>query len=211
MEPTLLAIVVVVVLFSVIIHEVAHGYMALRFGDRTALFAGRLTLNPIPHIDPLGTILLPLLLILTGSPILFGWAKPVPVNPFNFRDIRRGELFVSVAGILMNLLLATVAGLIFFFAQETLSPILGAALLFTIDINLILAIFNLIPIPPLDGSKVVLSFLPPHLAAQYQQLERYGLFILLFLLVIPLGRTTIIGFVLGSVLRFVHGLLGIGF
>lgn len=209
MEPVLLALIVVIVLFSVIIHEVMHGVMALRFGDRTALHAGRLTLNPLPHIDPIGTVLIPFLLILTGSPILFGWAKPVPVNPFNFRDIRKGEFFVSIAGILANLTLAIIAGLIVGFASNSLSPVVGSALLFTIDINLILAVFNLLPVPPLDGSKILMSFLPPHLAAEYQKLERYGLFILLFLLLIPLGRTTIIGLILGTVLRFAHSILGL--
>lgn len=209
MEPTLFALVIVIILFSVILHEVMHGWMALRFGDHTAEYAGRLTLNPIPHIDPIGTILLPLLLIITGSPVLFGWAKPVPVNPFNFSDIRKGEFFVSIAGILANLGLAITAALLFYITRNSGIPLLPNILAFAIDINLILAVFNLLPIPPLDGSKIVMSFLPPRLAAQYQQLERYGLFILLFLLLVPIGRTTIIGLILGNVLRLSHTILGI--
>lgn len=209
MVPTLFAIIILIILFSVILHEVMHGYMALRFGDRTAQLAGRLTLNPISHIDPIGTILLPLLLVITGSPVLFGWAKPVPVNPFNFTDIRRGEFFVSIAGVLANLGLAILAAILFFLVLPSGNALLINALVFALDINLILAVFNLLPIPPLDGSKLLMSFLPPRLAMQYQQLERYGLFILLFLLLIPVGRTTIIGFILGNILRLAHGILGI--
>ncbi len=209
MVPALFALIIVIILFSVILHEVMHGYMALRFGDHTAEYAGRLTLNPLPHIDPIGTVLLPLLLIITGSPVLFGWAKPVPVNPYNFRDLRKGEFFVSIAGILANLGLALLAALLFHLALPSDNSLILNALGFAVDINLILAVFNLIPIPPLDGSKIVLSFLPPKLAIQFQQIERYGLFILLFLLLIPVGRTTIIGFLLGQVLQFAHLVLGI--
>lgn len=111
--PEFFALSIIVLLFSVIVHEVMHGVVALRFGDTTAQRAGRLTLNPIPHIDLFGTILLPALLIFTGSPILFGWAKPVPINPLNFSNIRRGELFVSAAGILANFGLAVAAAVIF--------------------------------------------------------------------------------------------------
>lgn len=209
MEPTVFALVILIILFSVILHEVMHGWMALRFGDHTAEYAGRLTLNPIPHIDPIGTILLPLLLVITGSPVLFGWAKPVPVNPFNFSDIRKGEFFVSIAGILANLGLALIAALLFHLTTPVNIPLLQRIFAFAVDINLILAVFNLLPIPPLDGSKIVMSFLPPHLAIKYQQLERYGLFILLFLLIVPFGRTTLIGFILGGVLRLAHAILGI--
>src|SRR3990167_9994626 len=114
MQPEfLLALSIVILLFSVILHEVMHGWVALKFGDRTAEQAGRLTLNPIPHIDPIGTILLPGLLLLTGSPILFGWAKPVPVNPLNFSSLRKGELFVSAAGILANFSIAVAAAIIY--------------------------------------------------------------------------------------------------
>ncbi|MDP3974208.1 MAG: site-2 protease family protein [Candidatus Daviesbacteria bacterium] len=185
MSPEFIALSIVILLFSVIIHEVMHGVMALKFGDSTAQRAGRLTLNPIPHIDPIGTLLLPALLILTGSPILFGWAKPVPVNPLNFSNLKRGELMVSAAGILSNFGLAALAVIIYHILNglpQTFPAIVGSLLQFTIMINLILGIFNLLPIPPLDGSKILLSQLPYNLAKQFQKIEPYGFLILLILL-----------------------------
>lgn len=206
MSPEFLAVSIVILLFSVIVHEVMHGLVARKFGDHTAERAGRLTLNPLPHIDLFGTILLPALLILSGSPILFGWAKPVPVNPLNFSNLRRGELMVSAAGILANFSLAIAAALIYHFLNalpQTFPFLLGALLRFTILINLVLAIFNLFPIPPLDGSKVLLSQLPYKLAKEYQKLEPFGFFILLLLLLIPFGNTSI----LQAILRFLVGIL----
>jgi len=191
--PEFFALSIIVLLFSVILHEVMHGWVALKFGDHTAERAGRLTLNPIPHIDLFGTILLPALLIFTGSPILFGWAKPVPVNPLNFTNLRKGELLVSAAGILANFGLAIVASLIYHFLNalpQTFPPIVGSVLRFTIMINLVLGIFNLFPIPPLDGSKILLSQLPLNLARSFQRIEPYGIFILLILLMIPFGGSS---------------------
>lgn len=211
MAPEFLAISVVILLFSVIAHEVMHGYVALKFGDQTAKQAGRLTLNPLPHIDLFGTILLPGLLILSGSPLLFGWAKPVPVNPLNFSNLRKGELMVSGAGILANFSLAVGAALIYHFLNalpQTFPAILGALLRFSVLINLVLGIFNLFPIPPLDGSKVLLSQLPYKMAKEYQKLERYGFFILLILLMIPFGNTSILQFVLSFLVRILSSLLG---
>ncbi len=179
------ALQLIILLFSVIVHEVMHGLVALKFGDRTAQNAGRLTLNPIPHIDLFGTILLPILLIFSSSPILFGWAKPVPVNPLNFTNLRRGELFVSAAGIMANFSLAILAAAIFHLLNalpQTYPYLLGEVLMFTIRINLFLGVFNLFPIPPLDGSKILLSQLPYNLAKEYQKLEKYG-FLLLIILV----------------------------
>lgn len=211
MAPEFLALSIIILLFSVIVHEVMHGVMALKFGDRTAQRAGRLTLNPLPHIDLFGTILLPALLILSGSPILFGWAKPVPVNPLNFSNLRKGELMVSAAGILANFSLAVGAALIYHFLNalpQTFPAVLGALLRFSVLINLVLGIFNLFPIPPLDGSKVLLSQLPYNLAKEYQKLERYGFFILLILLMIPFGQTSILQFVLSFLVRILSSLLG---
>ena len=185
MQPEFLAVSIIILLFSVILHEVMHGLVAKKFGDRTAEAAGRLTLNPIPHIDPIGTILLPGLLLLTGAPILFGWAKPVPVNPLNFSNLRRGELMVSAAGILANFSLAILAALIYQILNampQTFPVLVGSLLRFAVMINLILAIFNLFPIPPLDGSKILLSQLPYNLARQYERIEPYGFVILLLLL-----------------------------
>ena len=209
--PEFLALSIVILLFSVIVHEVMHGYVALKFGDHTAQKMGRLTLNPIPHIDLFGTILLPALLIFTGSSILFGWAKPVPVNPLNFKSIRKGELFVSAAGILANFGLAIIAATAYHILDalpQTFPSILGALLQFTVTINLVLGIFNLFPIPPLDGSKVLLSQLPLHLAKSFQRLEPYGILILLILMMIPFGGSSLLQTILRFFVGFFNQILG---
>ncbi|EKD91243.1 MAG: hypothetical protein ACD_30C00037G0015 [uncultured bacterium] len=210
MSPEILALSIVILLFSVIVHEVMHGLIALRFGDRTAEHAGRLTLNPIPHIDPIGTILLPILLFISGSPILFGWAKPVPVNPLNFKNIRMGEFWVSAAGILANLALAVTAAVLYhIFSAVNPIPFLLILLNFMVNINLLLAVFNLIPIPPLDGSKILESQLPYNLARSYQKIEPYGFLLLLMLWFIPVGRTSLLSFILGGSTAFLRNLLGL--
>jgi len=155
--------------------------------------------------------LLPALLIFTGSPILFGWAKPVPVNPLNFTNLRKGELLVSAAGILANFGLAIVASLIYHFLNalpQTFPPIVGSVLRFTIMINLVLGIFNLFPIPPLDGSKILLSQLPLNLARSFQRIEPYGIFILLILLMIPFGGSSLLHTILGFFVGLFSGFLG---
>ncbi len=163
----------VILVLSVIAHEVAHGYAANSLGDPTARLAGRLTLNPLPHIDLMGSIVLPALLVFTSSPILFGWAKPVPYNPFNLKNHRWGETLVAVAGSTTNILLAIIFGLIVRF-----SPIIGldataVSLATTIAfINLFLGLFNLIPFPPLDGFTVLRSALPWHLSSSLNRLEQ---------------------------------------
>lgn len=214
MEAEALAVAVIILLFSVILHEVMHGWSALRFGDHTAERAGRLTLNPLPHIDPIGTIIVPALFLLpslfgAGTGFIIGWAKPVPVNPFNFRDIRKGELVVSAAGVLANLALAIIAALIFRLTQDITNAPTQFVLAFAVNINLILAIFNSLPIPPLDGSKIVMSFLPVKLAAKYRSLEKYGLFILLFLLFFPFGSVSPLGLVMSFFLNLFHTILGV--
>ncbi|MDO8576763.1 MAG: site-2 protease family protein [Candidatus Daviesbacteria bacterium] len=209
--PEFFAISIIILLFSVIIHEVMHGVVALKFGDHTAERAGRLTLNPLPHIDLFGTILLPALLIFTGSPILFGWAKPVPVNPLNFSNLRKGELFVSMAGILSNFGLAILAALIYHLLNampQTFPAIVGSLLRFTVLINLVLGIFNMFPIPPLDGSKILLSQLPYNLAKSYQRIEPYGFLILLVLLMVPIGGTSLLQGVLGFFVGIFSSILG---
>jgi len=209
--PEFFALSIIVLLFSVIVHEVMHGLIALKFGDTTAQRAGRLTLNPIPHIDLFGTILLPALLIFTGSPILFGWAKPVPVNPLNFSNIRKGELLVSAAGILANFGLAIAAAILYHILNalpQQFPLFLGAILQFTVKINLVLGVFNLFPIPPLDGSKVLLSQLPLHLAKEYQKLDRYGFLILLLLMMIPFGHGSLLQTTLGFFVKLFSQLLG---
>ncbi len=180
-------------MMAVILHEVAHGWVAYKMGDDTAKLAGRITLNPIPHIDPVGTLLLPGLLILIGSPILFGWAKPVPINPANFYDLRRGTFFTSIAGIAMNLILAVVFGILYRILSEfygTLGGSLDKALLApllifctkAVLINLVLALFNAIPIPPLDGSKALMSFLSFKYWELFYRYEVYGFLIISVLL-----------------------------
>lgn len=211
MNPEFLALSIIILLFSVIVHEVMHGVVAKKFGDRTAEKMGRLTLNPLPHIDPIGTLLLPALLILSGSPLLFGWAKPVPVNPLNFSNLRRGELMVSAAGIIANFSLAIIAALIFHFLNalpQTFPFILGALLRYSVIINLVLGVFNLFPIPPLDGSKVLQSLLPYHLAKEFQKLEQYGFIILLIFLFVPLGNSTLLHIILSFFVDIFSSLLG---
>ncbi|MBI4038855.1 site-2 protease family protein [Candidatus Daviesbacteria bacterium] len=209
--PEFFALSIIVLLFSVIVHEVMHGLVALKFGDTTAQRMGRLTLNPIPHIDLFGTILLPALLIFTGSPILFGWAKPVPVNPLNFSNLKKGALAVSGAGILANFGLAALAALIYHILNtlpQNFPFLLGSLLQFTVKINLVLGIFNLFPIPPLDGSKVLLSQLPYNLAKEYQKLDRYGILILLIFMMIPFGQSSLLQAILGFLVRLFSNLLG---
>jgi len=180
----------VILFFSVIVHEVSHGLAALRNGDDTARLMGRLTFNPLPHVDPIGTVVLPLLLILTakisgGMIPVIGWAKPVPVNPFRFRDYRRGTLEVGAAGPLANIVLALAFALLFRLnGSGTAANVSGTAVLlyYAIFINFLLAAFNLIPIPPLDGSRIVSVFLPFEIQRQYARVERYGIFLIFGLL-----------------------------
>lgn len=175
----------VILIFSAILHEVAHGFVADRLGDPTARLMGRLTLNPLKHIDPVMSIILPALLLFSGSPILFGAAKPVPIDPFNLKEGRKDVALVSLAGPLTNMLLAVVASFLMriFLFNDFLFPILKLI----VDINLLLAIFNLIPIPPLDGSKVFSMLLPEDSANAYLSIGSMGMFILFFLLLFPLG------------------------
>ena len=177
-----------VLLFSVVLHEYAHGWMAKREGDETAYMLGRLTLNPIPHIDLFGSILLPLMLVLMRSSFLIGWAKPVPVNPRNYRNYRSGDIRVSLAGIVVNLLLALCATVLlivlvnlqrFVPGMSPILEILARMAQYGVLINLVLAFFNLIPIPPLDGSHVMYHLLPPRLGMAYRSLNQYGMLILL--------------------------------
>ncbi len=174
---------IAILIMSVVIHEVSHGFAALRYGDRTAQRMGRLTLNPLKHLDLFGSILLPALLYFTSG-FVFGWAKPVPYNPDNLRDRKWGEIFVAAAGILANLFIALFFGLILRFSQGydlliALYPILSTIVV----VNLALAIFNLVPIPPLDGSKILFNLLPNSMSAITELLQRYALMLLIIFVI----------------------------
>lgn len=175
---------IAILIMSVIIHEISHGYVAYMLGDPTAKLAGRLTLNPVSHIDPLGSIIVPSLMAMSGTGIIFGWAKPVPYNPYNLKNQRWGTALVGAAGALSNLLIALVFGLLIRFS-EVLS-ISGAFIeisMMIVLLNIILAVFNLLPIPPLDGSKVLFSLLPVKFHYIQEFLERYWVFLIFFVII----------------------------
>lgn len=170
----------IVLLFSIMIHEIAHGAVANWLGDPTAKYAGRLTLNPLKHLDPFGSVILPLLLLIAtfGRGPIFGWAKPVPINPYNLRDQKWGELKVSAAGPLTNFVIAIIFGLIIRFVAlpESLFSFFSIIVIY----NFLWGIFNLVPVPPLDGSHILFSFLPGRYDNFRRGLEQYGFFILIF-------------------------------
>lgn len=168
---------------SVVVHEVSHGYAALALGDPTAKYQGRLTLNPLSHLDPIGSVLVPLIGYLAGG-FIIGWAKPVPFNPYNLRNQKWGEALVAIAGPLSNISLAVIFGLFIRFAsgQAFMTPAFLGLAGFVVMINITLAIFNLIPIPPLDGSKILFAVLPYKWQAIRQSFEQYGL-ILVFVFI----------------------------
>ncbi len=198
-----------ILVFSAVFHEVAHGFVADRLGDPTARLLGRLTLNPIPHIDPVMSILLPLILILSGSPVIFGAAKPVPVDPFNLKDGRRDMALVSLAGPLTNVLIAILAAIVFkLISNMDMNPMIPYIVYKVAQLNILLAIFNLIPIPPLDGSKVFSLILPEKEAAQYLSIGSVGMLILFFLLFFPIGGFSL-GDIIYSLLEKGMSLLGI--
>lgn len=184
------------VVFAITVHEVAHGWVARQYGDKTAWMLGRLTLNPLRHIDPVGTILLPGLLLLSGTGFIFGWAKPVPVNPDNLKNPKRDMALVAMAGPAANLLMALGWALLVRFAIQLDTPFASLPMIYMgiagISINLVLAIINLLPIPPLDGSRILTGILPDRLAWQYNRFEPYGFYLLLFLL-----ATGLLGAMLG--------------
>jgi Zn-dependent protease len=177
-----LPFLLVIVFFSVVCHEISHGLVAYRLGDPTAYRAGRLTFNPLPHIDIFGTIILPLFLVLSGSSFIFAWAKPVPVNSSYFRNPRDGMMYVAMAGPGTNLALALLLALAAHMGAGFLPGWLLGTLAMASLINIILMVFNLLPIPPLDGSRIVARFLSGRTLWNYMKLERYGLFIVFGLL-----------------------------
>lgn len=215
-NPAIFALWVLPFLLAVVFHEWAHGFVANRLGDNTAAAAGRLTLNPLAHIDPIGTLALPALLMITGSPFMFGWAKPVPVSFSRLGNPRRDMVYVALAGPAMNLFLAAIsAGLLTLVGHvasglpetgdggiRVAEPIVIMCTM-SLQLNVMLAVFNMLPIPPLDGGRVAVGLLPRELAYKLAQLEPYG-----FLIVMALLMTHVLDFVLGPVTRgILHALI----
>lgn len=193
MDPIILIFQVIVLIFSVIIHEISHGLMAYRLGDKTAKEMGRLTLNPIKHIELFGSIILPLMLLVLQSPILFGWAKPVPFNPMNLKDPKKGSGIIGIAGPLSNFAIAVVFSVIlkaFLLIGFSAATPLVIFLNIIILVNVVLGVFNLVPIPPLDGSKVLFAFLPKGTENFQAVYEQYGFFMLIFFILFGFSLIT---------------------
>lgn len=209
----LLAIAILPTLFAIVVHEVAHGWTAYRLGDTTAYMMGRLTLNPIKHIDPVGTILVPALLIYSVG-FAFGWAKPVPINWHNLKYPKRDIALVAIAGPGSNLLMAIGWGLVAKFASllpasmELISMPLGYMGLFGILINIVLMVFNLVPVPPTDGGRVATSLLPPRIANYVSRIEPYGMFILIGLILTGV-LWKMIGPIINAVMSIILKLTGL--
>ncbi len=185
MNPQLF-LMVIPFLLAVVIHEVSHGYVAYKLGDNTAKFMGRLTLNPIAHVDIFGTIILPAILLIAHSPVLFGWAKPVPVNFFNLRNPKRDSAYVALAGPASNIIMAIGFAIIYHIFVFVSIPYIQQPMLLTciygVQLNLIFAFFNLIPILPLDGGRILAAFMPPKMAYNFSKVEPYGMYIVIALI-----------------------------
>jgi Zn-dependent protease len=224
MEVITIVISLFVLLFAITIHEAAHGWAASKFGDYTARSMGRVTLNPVAHIDPVGTVLLPLLLVIIRAPV-FGWAKPVPVNPFNLRNPRRDNLWISAAGPMANLLAAGLSLLVIILvklANPNVSVFLGnfltgrgglprgfhpleglvIILFYGVLVNTYLAVFNLIPVPPLDGSGVLMGLLSEEAAQRFDRLRPYG-----FIIVVALIYMGLLQVIIRPILTVIYTLL----
>jgi Zn-dependent protease len=196
---------IIPVLLAITVHEAAHGYAAKHFGDKTAYFLGRITLNPIKHIDPVGTVVIPGMLLLMSAPFLFGWAKPVPVNFSNLNNPKKDMMWVALAGPASNLAMAIIWAIVLGLFKSSGASyalfIIGMAQV-GIMINLVLMLLNLLPIPPLDGGRMAVSLLPSPWSYKLASLERYGMFILIFLIV-----SGLLSAILLPLLRFFQGTL----
>jgi Zn-dependent protease len=191
---------ILVLIFSIVAHEVSHGYAALALGDKTALYAGRLTMNPIKHIDPIGSILVPIMTMMAG--VGFGWAKPVPYNPANLSDKKWGDTKVALAGPLTNLLIAFAFAMLIRFGHDLFSSPVVLLMSAVVFINIVLAVFNMIPVPPFDGSKLLMNVLPYRYQFIFEYLERYW-FVVLLLIVLFSG--SIISPIVSAVYSFMVG------
>lgn len=196
---------IAVLIMSVVVHETSHGHVANVLGDPTARLAGRLSLNPIKHLDPIGSFLVPIVLAISGNPV-FGWAKPVPFNPYNLRAGKWGPALVAAAGPLSNLLVAILFGVITRIAigLDIASPTFTMLTNYIVGINILLAVVNLIPIPPIDGSKILFALLPPRFSEIEEFFNRYGIFVVIGILFVG---WRFIGPVVGSVTSAIYNII----
>ena len=203
-----IALAAIPILFAITLHEAAHGYVARYFGDMTAYQQGRISLNPIRHIDPVGTVLLPILTLAMGSGILFGWAKPVPVNFAALRNPKKNMLWVALAGPASNLFMAFCWAIIYKMAlaypeNYYAIPMTEMAKI-GININAVLMVLNLLPLPPLDGGRIAISMLPQRQAYQLAKIEPYGMYILIFMAVMPIAGVSVLSWILRPLMSIVY-------